>query len=80
MIKKFYTRTLAKLYADQGYYDDAERAYQELVDSDPGNGSLLSELEAIQKLKHNSDGEPDLKSLFSEWVVLVKKAKQIRCI
>lgn len=41
------SRTLADLYYDQGYLEDARRVYQRLAEANPGDGSLADRLREI---------------------------------
>ncbi len=72
---KFYTKTLASLYAKQGYFDEAEKGYRYLLELEPESPDYLNELVKILKLKKGK-GHPDLIPLFSEWVNLLELVKK----
>ncbi len=74
MAARFFTKTLALLYAKQGYFDEAEIGFRQLLERDPGNADIQKELDAVLKMK-TSDG---LVNLFSEWVELISKVKSIQ--
>lgn len=68
---KFYTKTLASLYAEQGYFDEAEKGYRYLLELEPERPDYLNELAKISKLK-KGNAHPELISLFTEWVNLLE--------
>lgn len=75
-----YTPTLARLYADQGYYDKAIEIYQVLIRKFPQRSDLLDEfadvLARTRQLK--TSNEPNLAMLFKQWFDLITKYKQVR--
>lgn len=75
-----YTRTLARLYADQGYHDKAIEIYQYLIQKFPGRKDILDDFSAIkirtQQVK--TTNEPKLALRFQEWLDLLTKYKQVR--
>ena len=68
---KFYTKTLASLYAKQGYFDEAEKGFRYLLELEPERPDYLNELAKISTLKKEK-GQPDLIALFTEWINLLK--------
>ena len=45
--KTFYTVTMARVYADQGHYEDAARIYRHLLDQTPDRADLRQALDAV---------------------------------
>jgi hypothetical protein len=74
------TRTLARLYADQGYHDKAIELYQELIQKFPGRKNILDDFSEVkirmQQVK--TTNEPKLALQFQEWLDLLTKYKQVR--
>lgn len=73
-----YTRTMARLYADQGHYDKALEVYRHLMKQFPENPDIsaaYSDLNVkIQRIK--ASNEPELAPLFREWFDLLVKYRQ----
>jgi len=79
----FYTKTMAKVYADQGYLSKAAEIYRLLLKQEPGRKDLIDELSKIEKkLSEKTPSDPVL--LLSKWIGLelkynnLKKLKNIR--
>ena len=74
------TRTLARLYADQGYHDKAMEAYQYLIQKFPGRKDLLDNFSEvkIRSQQVKTTNEPRLALQFQEWLDLLTKYKQVR--
>jgi len=74
------TRTLARLYSDQGYHDKAIEMYQNLIQKFPGGKDILDDFSSVkirmQQVK--TTHEPKLALLFQEWLDLLTKYKQVR--
>ena len=68
----FYTRTMAKVYADQGNLLKAAKIYRYLLESEPGRPDLRDELSEIEK-KLNETSPDDLVKLCSWWIDLLIK-------
>jgi len=77
-----YTKTLAKLYADQGHFDKAIEIYQHLVKEFPEREDILdnfSDLKVkMQRIK--TSNEPELAVLLKQWFDLLAKYKQVNAI
>ncbi|MDA8403937.1 MAG: hypothetical protein M0Z56_07040 [Desulfobacteraceae bacterium] len=75
-----YTRTLARLYADQGYHDKALEVYQYLMQKFPGRKDILDDLSdiTIRMRQIKTTNEPKLALLVQEWLDLLTKYKQVR--
>ena len=75
----FYTKTMAKVYANQGYLTKAAEIYRFLLKQDlsdrqslPDRQSLIDELSKIEKkLSEKTPGDPVL--LLSKWIDLMLK-------
>lgn len=79
----FYTKTMAKVYADQGYLSKAAEIYRLLLKQEPDRKDLIDELFKIEKkLSEKTPSDPVL--LLSKWIDLelkynnLKKLKNIR--
>lgn len=77
MEHKFYTKTLASLYAKQGYFEEAEKGFKYLLEKKPGQSDYLNELLMIS-LKKKEKQKSDLICLFSEWIGLLKQERNLR--
>ena len=66
----FYTRTMAKVLADQGNLKKAAEIYHYLLEREPGNPDLVDALSEIetQLIEIGSD---DLVRLFGRWIDLL---------
>ena len=83
----FYTRTMAKVLADQGNLRKAADIYRFLLEREPGNPELVDGLAEIET-RLGEMGSDDLVRLFRRWVELLlthnnleklKKLKNIDC-
>ena len=79
----FYTKTMAKVYAGQGYLSKAAEIYRFLLKQEPDRKDLIDELFKIEKkLSEKASGDPVL--LLGKWIDLelkynnLKKLKKIR--
>ena len=79
----FYTKTMAKVYANQGYLSKAAEIYRLLLKQEPDRKDLIDELSKIEKkLSEKTPSDPVL--LLSKWLDLelkynnLKKLKNIR--
>jgi hypothetical protein len=79
----FYTRTMAKVYADQGNLGKAAEIYNYLLKQEPGRQDLIDALSEIENRGFDKDRE-NLFMLFTEWIDLLlryngmKKLKKLR--
>jgi hypothetical protein len=73
----FYTRTMAKVYIDQGNLLKAVEIYRHLLESEPERRDLKDELSEIEK-KLNEKSPDDLTRLFSRWVDLLLKYHNVQ--
>ena len=79
----FYTKTMAKIHADQGNLVKAVEIYKYLLKKGPGRQDLIDALGEIEKKLMERDPR-DLLPLFRKWVQLslkynrMKKIKKLR--
>ena len=73
----FYTRTMAKVYIDQGNLLKAAEIYRYLLESEPERTDLKDELSEIEK-KLNEKSPDDLTRLFSRWMDLLLKYHNVQ--
>lgn len=66
----FYTRTMAKVYADQGNLKKAEKIYKYLLASEPGQRDLIEALSEIEKQRVERSPN-ELMELFNQWIDLL---------
>jgi len=75
---RFFTATMAKLYADQGYLRKAAQIYRYLVQQAPEREDLQRDLaaleEKIRQQTHPSNKELGL--LMRDWADLVRKQQE----
>ncbi|MDI6686973.1 MAG: hypothetical protein QME06_02010 [Desulfobacterales bacterium] len=79
----FYTKTMAKVYADQGYLGKAAKIYRLLLKHEPDRKDIVDELSKIEKqLSEKALSNSVL--LLGKWIALefkydnLKKLKNIR--
>ena len=66
----FYTKTMAKVYADQGQLGKAAKIYRYLLDKEPERRDLVDALAEIDKKRFEKDPQ-GLGKLFSTWIDLL---------
>ena len=66
----FYTKTMAKVYTDQGKLDKAAEIYKYLLNEEPERQDLIDALAEIDKKRYNKAPE-GLSQLFGTWIDLV---------
>jgi hypothetical protein len=66
----FYTRTMAKVYTDQGNLLKAAEIYKYLLEREPESRELMDALSAIEK-KLDEKSPDDLINLFNRWIELL---------
>ncbi|BBO66149.1 hypothetical protein DSCA_00790 [Desulfosarcina alkanivorans] len=77
--KTFYTMTMARVYADQGRYEEAARIYRYLLDQTPDRTDLRQALDAVSSMLPEADGQwRDLTGLVEQWVRLILRQKALR--
>ncbi len=73
----FYTRTMAKVYADQGDLKKAERIYKYLLAQDPGQQDLIEALSEIEKQRVGKSPD-ELSALFGQWIGLLLLHRNVK--
>ena len=73
----FYTKTMAKVYADQGNFEKAAEIYKYLLKSEPDRQDLIDALYEIEKKRFAEDPEGFIK-LFSKWIDLLLKYNSLQ--
>jgi len=73
----FYTRTMAKVYIDQGNLLKAAEIYRYLLESEPERRDLKDALSEIER-KLNEKSPDDLIKLFNRWMDLLLKYHNVR--
>ena len=68
----FNTKTMAKVYAEQGNLGKAAEIYKYLLEQEPGRQDLIDALSEIEKKDFNQNRE-NLSRLLSEWINLLLK-------
>ena len=73
----FYTRTMAKVYADQGNLLKAAEIYRYLLKSEPEQIDLKDALAEIER-RLNKKSPEDLIRLFNRWIDLLLKYHNVQ--
>jgi hypothetical protein len=73
----FYTRTMAKVYADQGNLLKAAEIYRYLLEREPERLDLKDALSEIER-KLNEKSPDDLIKLFNRWMDLLLKYHNVQ--
>jgi len=73
----FYTRTMAKVYADQGNLLKAAEIYRYLLECEPERRDLKDALSEIER-KLNEKSPDDLIKLFNRWMELLLKYHNVQ--
>lgn len=73
----FYTRTMAKVYADQGNLLKAAEIYRYLLKCEPQRRDLMDALSGIER-KLNETSPEDLIKLFNRWIDLLLKHHNVQ--
>ncbi len=76
----FYTKTMAKVYIDQGLLKKAAEIYQYLLKITPDKPDLVRALFDLEEqiTKNRQDNTSRLVNLFSQWIDLVHRYKQLQ--
>lgn len=73
----FYTKTMAKVYADQGYLSKAAEIYRFLLKQEPDRQDIIDEFSEIdRKLSEKAPSDPVL--LLSKWIDLELKYNNLK--
>lgn len=73
----FYTKTMAKVHADQGNFREAAEIYKYLLKKEPNRQDLIDALLEIEKKSNQKDPE-DLVNLLCQWVDLLLKYQRLQ--
>ncbi len=73
----FYTKTMAKVFADQGNLEKAAEIYKYLLRREPQRHDLIDALSDIEK-KSIQTGNRELEEIFAKWVDLLIKYNGIQ--
>ena len=73
----FNTRTMAKVYCDQGNFDKASEIYRHLLEREPGRQDLLDAISEVEKKRFNTKSD-DLTELFIRWIYLLLECNNIQ--
>ncbi len=73
----FYTKTMAKIHADQRHFSKAAEIYQYLLEKDPERQDIIEALADLERLKLQKKIE-DLVPLIETWTKLALKHRQIQ--
>lgn len=66
----FYTQTMAKVYENQGKYEQAVKIYRYLIDREPNRSDLADALYKLEK-RNLSTNRKELVHLFDQWINLL---------
>ncbi len=77
---EFYTATMAKVYADQGYLEKAAEIYRYLLAREPGRRELQSALATVEERLAEAERTTshDLSGVFEEWIELMLRYKRLQ--
>jgi len=69
----FYTKTMAKVYADQGHWEKAVEVYRYLLNKEPNRQDLKDALREVESVRSDSKKKvpENLIPLFTEWIELM---------
>jgi len=77
--KTFYTVTMARVYADQGRYEEAARIYRYLLNQTPDRADIRQALEGVRSMLPDAPGDwHDISSLIERWVRLMVRRNALR--
>jgi hypothetical protein len=75
---RFFSATMARLYAGQGYLRKAARVYRHLLQEAPDRMDLRRELAAVEEeiRLQTHPSKKELGLLIRDWAVLMRKQRQ----
>ena len=73
----FYTKTMAKVYTDQGKYEKAAGIYHYLLSREPDRKDLSDALFELEK-KRSADNCEGLVRLFIQWIDLLITSNELK--
>jgi hypothetical protein len=77
---RFFTATMARLYAEQGYLRKAAQIYRFLAQKEPERADLRRELAAVEE-KIRQQTHPSTKELgllMRDWADLIRKQQELK--
>jgi hypothetical protein len=76
----FFSATMARLYADQGYLRKAARVYRHLLRDTPDRMDLRRELAAVEEeiRLQTHPSRKELGLLMRDWAALMRKQRQLK--
>ncbi len=76
----FYTKTMAKVYADQGKLEKAVEIYRFLLEKEPGQQDLIDAISEIDKnrFEKNPEGLDDLLSIWLDLLLRHSRLQQLK--
>ncbi|MFC1814984.1 hypothetical protein ACFL0M_03365, partial [Thermodesulfobacteriota bacterium] len=76
----FYTVTMAKVFADQGYFEKAAEIYRYLLKKEPERLDLIETLADVEKKLSEKPKKSitDLLPLFDKWIDLLLKYNNLQ--
>ena len=77
--KTFYTVTMARVYADQGRFEEAARIYRYLLDQTPDRSDLRQALGEVTSMLPDTPSDwDDVSDLIERWVRLMVRQNALR--
>jgi hypothetical protein len=73
----FYTKTMARIHADQRHFKKAVEIYHYLLEKEPGRPDIIEALADLERLKAQKRAE-ELVPLIETWTRLVVRYRKIR--
>ena len=76
---QFYTKTMAKIYAEQGLYEKSAEIYRYLLNKEPDQQDIIEALMGVEKeiADTGSADESRLVSLFDNWITLMFTCRKV---
>jgi hypothetical protein len=77
---RYFTATMARLYADQGYLRKAAQVYRYLVNQIPDRMDLRRELAAVEEEIRLQTHPPmkELSLLMRDWAALMRRQQELK--
>lgn len=73
----FYTSTMAKVYENQGRFEEAVRIYRYLLNREPNRKDLSDALDKLEK-KRSANNWEGLVHLFIQWIDLLLTSNEMK--
>ncbi len=77
---RFFTPTMAKLYADQGYLRKAAEIYRHLLQQEPDREDLRGDLARVEEQIRRRTHPPlkELSLMMRDWADLIRKQQALK--